>query len=492
MSYHRVGKNARKWDRKSVLADEIWMMPRKKQDVLRAIICCPAPYASSMSSLGMWTLFRLIHDHPCFSPERVVSNWPRQSLDGQHRPSKGALFAFSINWEMGFPEMVRILRENGIPLKTQDRRDSDPIVVAGGIAVTMNPYPLLPFCDLIVLGDGEEVVGLIMDRLQDCIGQQRERIWSRLDGVPGTLLAASSSGNNLVNRTENLEEYPTGPGALSPRAELGMSFLLEMSRGCDRGCYFCGVSHWKRPARHRSLQTLRASLPSSLSRDVSVGLIGASAGDHPELKKILHWLHSMGCKLCLPSLRPDQIDGEIAVVLAECGLRSVSLGVEAGSDDMRRRIGKHLTNDIIFHASELLTRSGIKNIKVYLLYGLPGESMEDLDRAVQLLTEIRRIQHSIQGDKAGKLTLSANPFVPKNGTPFSEEKLLPVQDWIERRKRLQKAMAQRGIGFGGESPRWARLQAIFSKGGQELADVFVQMAQGVPGMRALKAMGWKV
>jgi len=489
MKHAKRGKHRRQLRRKETLAEEVWLMPRKKRDGLRAVICCPSRYELAMSSLGMWSLFGLLNDHPAFVPGRLVSNWPLRSLDGGHRAASATLFAFTINWELGFPEMVRILLENGIPLKPRERRESDPIVVAGGMAVTMNPAPLLPFCDLVALGDGEMVMASLMERLRESYGMGRDEMVRSLEGVPGTMTADSSSERVVPNRTDELDLFRTGPFAVTSRAQLGKTFLMEISRGCDRGCYFCGVSHWKGRSRHRSLDALKASLPRDLPEDVAVGLIGASAGDHPELKHILDWVCSLKRKLCIPSLRPDQVDDEVATLLARNDVRSISLGVEAGSEVLRTKVGKKMTDECVLSTCKRLTQAGIRNIKVYLLYGLPGETSEDLQRAEELLGEIREIQYSIRGVKAGKLTVSANPFVPKKGTPFRDERMPSFDELMERRKRLRMAARKLGVGFAGESPRLAKTQAAFSRGGEELADVFTQMARGVPSARAFRNVG---
>ena len=256
---------------------------------------------------------------------------------------------------------------------------------------------------------------------------------------------------------------------LTPDTELGALYLIEVERGCNWGCRFCLVSSAFAPMRYRSLDSLLAQAGEGLKYRPRLGLVGAAVSDHPHIEELLPKLTDMGAELSLSSLRIAPLSTTVLRELAKGGARTVTLAPEAGSQRLRRMIKKGISEDDILRALARVAETGVKQLKLYFIIGLPSESDEDIEAIIKLVLTGKEL---IDKKQTGcRLTLNISPFVPKAGTPFQWLPMAPTAVLNKRLARLKNALMPRGIKVKGESPAWSQVQGVLARGGKELAAV---------------------
>ena len=481
----------------------------------------PNRYAVGMGNLGIHCAYRLWNARPDVvcerafptldgrGPEEDDALWvgkathlratsPILSLESQRPLGEFSVIAFSAAYELDYPHLVGTLRGSGIPLLSSERGRADPVVIAGGMGVTANPEPLAPFLDAVALGDAEPLLDPLTEALCEARGAPREEVWARLGQVPGIYVPAlydveygpdgrltrlSHAGRTWregLNSTvplpgtvhrqvqEGFERGPAHTVIFSDRAEFGNLFLLEVSRGCSRGCAFCLAGHTSRPARYWPVGMLLSLAGEGLRYREAVGLVGAAVSDHPEVDELAMSLRRMGARLSVSSWRADALSETLLQALAQSGAQSVTLAPEAGTERLRRRIAKNITNEHLQRAAELAGRLGIRQIKLYFMVGLPGETEEDVAAIGQLSSQIAAWA-------GARVVVGISPFVPKAQTPFQRQGMLPAMVLKRRLAWLQKDLARRGIQARTESVAWSEVQAALARGGRTLAEALAAM-----------------
>lgn len=476
-------------------------------DELSIALAYPNRYYTAMSSLGFQTVLRLLNEQPGTSCERVFmpeaedrdeydrTGIPLFTLESQRPVRSFDVLAFSLSYENDYPHLLQMLEMGRIPLLQQDRGPSEPLVLAGGATVLLNPEPLSDFIDLFVIGEAEEAVPPLVRVLR--LG--KEQGWDRetqlrnlavLDGVyvpkfyevayraDGTIASFSPRGDfpPRIQRVylKDLDLAPTVSSLITPHTELSSMALMELSRGCRRGCRFCAGCYAYFPYRVRRAAPLGEVALGSGPAVQKIGLVGAAISDYPELVALGRGILKGGLGLSFSSLRVDSLSEDVADLLRDSGQKTVTLAPDGGSERMRRVIGKGFTEREIIRAAEILADRGLFSYRLYFMVGLPWEEEEDVRAIIDLAKKIRHaIRKRVKGPKAaGRMVLSINSFVPKPGTPFQWHPFEEVQRLRQKIKAVQKGLAREpGVSVTADLPKWAYLQALLARGDRRVGKI---------------------
>ncbi len=466
----------------------------------------PNTYAVGMSNLGLQTIYWHLNQLPDVVCERVFLPEPGDldelrrtgtrpfSLESQRPLSDFHLVGFSITYEGDYINTLRLLALSDIPVRAAERRSQDPLVMMGGVCAFSNPEPLAPFMDFIVVGEGEELVGELIAAYREGDGD-REAFLDRLVTLPGVYVPeryavaydpdgtlatvrprAGAPATVVKRRLRDVDRFETLSLVKTPLAEYGHMALLEVGKGCGRGCRFCLEGQIYRPVRHRSVQALAESV-GRIAADPSnrrIGLVGACVSDYPWLGDLLKVVEANGLELSISSLRADSLTPELVAALARGGHRTLTVAPEAGTERLRRVIRKAISDEQILAACDLVRRHGIPNLKTYFMIGQPTETQHDVEAIAELahlmLDRLRVLDPT--GRPFGRLTLSISSFVPKPWTPFQwapfdgaeslQQKLEIIKHGVRRFSNVRVLH---------ENPREAALQALLARGDRRVGDM---------------------
>ncbi|MGH7326538.1 MAG: radical SAM protein [Candidatus Rokuibacteriota bacterium] len=475
----------------------------------------PNTYAVGMSNLGFQTIYGHLNRLPDVVCERVFmpepadieelrrAGQPPFSLESMRPLSDFHLIGFSITYEGDYINALRLLALSGIPLRAAERRPHDPLVLMGGVCAFSNPEPLAPFMDFIVVGEGEELVGELVRAYREEL-RDREGFLDRLVAIPGvyvperyavsyqpdgTLAAVlptpGAPGVVVKRRLGDVNRFETLSLIKTPLAEYGHMALLEVGKGCGRGCRFCLEGQVYRPVRHRSVAALAETLD-KIAADRGnrrIGLVGACVSDYPWIGDLLQVVEARGFELSISSLRADSLTPELVGSLARGGHRTLTVAPEAGTERLRRAIRKAITDEQLYTACELVRRHGIPNLKTYFMIGQPTETRDDVeaipDLARRMLERLRVLDPA--GKPFGRLTLSIASFVPKPWTPFQWAPFDAVESLQKKLEIIKRGVARLPtVRVLHENPREAALQALLARGDRRVGD-FLELAARLDG-----------
>lgn len=503
-----------------LLSDEIGTFRQKWKDQLPVALLYANTYAVAVSNLGLQLVYSLLNHMDGVVCERFVypeSGESLRSLESSRPLSDFPLVFGSISFEHDYPRLAAMLAVSGLAPFAAERDDyiaaGAPLVVLGGVAVFMNPEPLAPFADLMVIGEAEAVLEPLMALLQQAVGTDRTpllaRIAASLPGcyVPGMyrfhydeqdMLSAIEVNAGAPQRVRKVIAPPMTQAAhstlLSPQAELGM-YMVELGRGCSRGCRFCAAGYIYRPPRLWSAEAIVAGLadrPPSMAR---IGLLGMEMVSEETVDRIAAYLQEHGCSLSFSSLRADRITERTLELLAASNLKSVAIAADGCSERLRRLINKGLDEADLLAAAERLVGAGIFHLKLYVMIGLPTETEADLAELIHLVEQLlaRILPIGRQRGRVSELTLSINCFVPKPWTPFQycsfgglsaeeamDERVEPALRALKDKIRfIRQGLAKSAnLHLKFDAPEQALQQAVFSRGDRRLAPVLLEMGTG--------------
>jgi radical SAM superfamily enzyme YgiQ (UPF0313 family) len=443
----------------------------------------PNSYYVGMSCLGVHAIYSLLNSYENVVCERVF--WEREhqapetplvSLESQRPLPDFSVLAFSLNYEVDYLNVAQVLKASGIPLYALERDDGQPLVIAGGPAVTANPVPLAPFFDVLGIGEAEPILPRLLSRLFGGGGEGRSSLLKALASLPGVYVPRYHSGAPLVRQwLKSLDEFATASSVFTRDTELGDLYLIEVGRGCRWGCPFCLVSSAFSPMRFRSVASLVTQAEYGLRYRKRLGLVGPAVTTHPQIEELVVRLHQMGAGLSLSSLRIKPLSRLVLAMLAKGGAQTISLAPEAGSPRLRRLIKKGISSDDILEAVSMVAELGIKQLKLYFMIGLPSETSEDVAEISKLAINCKGILDRARSGT--RLVLNIAPFVPKAGTPFQRLPMASLATLNQRLALLKKGLAPRGIKLKVESPAWSEVQAVLSRGDAKVARVLASIEE---------------
>ena len=505
-----------------MLQAETHLHPHGRVGQLAVCLVSPSRYHTGMSSLGFQTAYTLLADSPdircerAFLPDRDLleeysrSGTPLLSLESSTPLADFDVIAFSTSFEPDYLNIPLLLKMARIPLYASSRSQNDPLIIAGGAAFFINPEPVADFIDAICIGEGEAVIPSIISALLSPIDDGRSGLLRALVAISGVYVPAlyrpryqagtvagfdADAGAPLpvVRVPVCLEQHePSASQILTEDTEFGDMFLVEVSRGCPRGCRFCSSGFIYGAFRQQPYDNIVALVDEGLIHRRKVGLVGAAVSDYAQIGKLCRYIVDKGAKVSVSSLRIDRIDSEMLDALLASGHKTIAMAPEGGSQRMRDIIRKNLTEEQILGACEMLIARDILNLKLYFIIGLPGETDRDLDEMISLIETIRErvIERGRANKRLGEISVSVNPFIPKPFTPFQwcGMEALPV---LERKVKLLENRLKRlsNVKLKVESLRESYLQALLSRGDRRLSPLLVEMADGANLKKAAKICG---
>ena len=363
----------------------------------------PNYYAVGMASLGYQTVYRLFNESPIFACERAFLQEGSfasfiRTLETQRPLRSFPIVAFSVAYEPDFLHVLHLLRLSGIPLRADQRTPLDPLILVGGMTMFSNPAVLAPVADVIFLGEAENLVPVFSRHFEQ--HPRKDELLDGLEHEPGFYIPSVAQETPLqVQHWPIRNQEPATSFCIPQQAHMRM-FMIEVGRGCGRGCRFCSAGHVYHPFRQWPVDKIVDTVHAYARPGDRIGLVGAALSDYQDLDQLCTRLLDSGYLISLSSLRVDRITAPLLRAMEKSGLDRITMAPEAGSERLRRVIGKNLSEDTIFAAADLLARSGIKLIKVYYMIGLPFETLEDIE-AILLLPQ-RLAAHRLAGTPCRK------------------------------------------------------------------------------------------
>jgi radical SAM family uncharacterized protein/radical SAM-linked protein len=484
---------------------------------VRVALAFPEVYEIAQSHLGLQILYDVLNRRDDVAAERAYAPWgdleallrerglPLVSLES-HLPLRDfQIVGFSLQYELTYTNLLNMLELGGIPLRAAARGADDPLVIAGG-PCAFNPEPLAPFLDAVVLGDGEEVVGQLVDVVAAWDRVDRTALLRAVAAIPGCYVPAffepryADDGTiaevvpldpaRAVVRKRVLPDLDAFPPPANPVVpNLGVVHdraSVEVMRGCVKGCRFCQAGYVYRPLRERNPEGVVAHTESLMARTgyEEVSLLSLSTGDYsgvnPVLKALMDRLAPERVAVSLPSTRVDALSPAILEQIQRVRKTGFTLAPEAGTQRLRDVIQKEYREEELLDAARLFADLGWRSLKLYFMIGLPSETEDDV-RGIAELAE--RVKRAAGGRLA--VTASVSTFSPKPHTPFQWAGELSVEETQARQALLRHELRRRGIEFKWHDARLSWLEGVFARGDRRLADV-IETAQA----RGARFDGW--
>ncbi len=487
----------------------------------------PNVYRIGMANLGFQTVYKIFNELPSFLCERVflpasgddaefvTGAAETVSLENQKPLREFDVLAFSVSFENDYPSVLNMLEMSGLPLKAKDRTDQHPLVIGGGIALTLNPEPLADYFDVFIPGEAEEILPVFARAYAEGRQKELDRQALLIDlqkQVPGIYIPAlyrvtyfpdgkirdmvglveGIPGRIQISPVKNINAFCTTEVIRSRDSEMADMFLVEVNRGCPHLCRFCAAGHVYAPPRFRSYEEISRAIDQGLTAKKKIGLVGTAVSDHPDLTKICQYIVDHGAQAGIGSLRLDRMDEKTVDMLKAGGIETVALAPEAGSQRLRDLLRKGIAADDILNAARMLIEKEMSNLRLYFMVGLPTETDEDIDAIIDLAKKIQHTAlHHTQGKrKFRRITLSINQFIPKPRTPLQWCELADVQDVNKKIKKIVHAFRRdRQIHVLADVPKWNYVQALLSLGDRRVGDILLKVHQlNGNWMKALKAL----
>jgi len=484
----------------ALLAVERGTISKARDAEVAFALAYPNTYHVGMSNLGVHQIYSILNrraDTACervFLPdeddieEYVKTGTKLFCLESKRLVREFDILAFSVSFEQDYLNLLEILHLSGIPADKRERTEDDPLVVLGGICSFFNPEPLTDFVDLVIVGEGEEVVGEFIDAYKTNREKGRPGLLSALSRIPGIYVPEfyeviyhedgtikgrkklePVAPDRIVKRTvKDFNKAPAATVILTPHTEFSDRYLSEITRGCGRHCRFCMAGYLYLPPRNLSIE--KAGEQASKADDLcgKIGLVGAALSDYPDINDLCARIEG---GVSVSSLRADSVSETLIERLAKSGHKTISIAPEAGSERLRKVINKGITEDDILRAADMVFRHGIPNLKLYFIIGLPTEAQDDVDAIILLALKVHEVQlkHARPLGRIGRITLSVNSFVPKPFTPFQWEPMDSVESLNKKQRSLDRAVRKIGnMNIIHDLPKWEYVQALLSRGDRRI------------------------
>jgi len=440
------------------------------------VLAYPSPYRVGMSSLGFQTLYRQLNEdgpgcHRAFLPdgwERMALPWPQPkqailSYESEQPVSSYSIIGISVAYELEVSGLIRLLEGAGIPLLAADRGPRDPIIIGGGPLTNSNPSVILPFVDLLIVGEAEALLPEAVTRILDA--SDRRAAIDAVAELPHTIRGEIEPGHfEAIPTMANapIERLPARSAIVTPDTELSEMFLIEPERGCSRRCTFCVM----RGATTGGMRLLDLETPLALIPEHAkkVGLVGAAVTDHPQLEELVAAIVARGKGIGISSLRADRLTPSLLHNLAAGGYRTITVASDGISERMRLALDRKITEADLLRAAQLIGAHGFHRMKVYEMMGAPGETDADADELVRFALELAKIV---------RLTLTFSTFVAKRNTPLDGMPFIGIKPAEARLARIKQGLKGK-VELRPQPPKWAWVEYELAQRGPEVGHAAIE------------------
>ncbi len=477
---------------------------------VRVCLAFPEIYEIGMSHQGTAIILDILNQTEGVFAERAFAVWPDMedemrkagvplfSLETKTPLAQFDIIGFSLMYELTYTNVVAMLDLAGIPVMSADRDERFPLIIAGG-ACAFNPEPVAEIFDAIVVGDGEEVMGRIVEIRRELGGRSKADLLAGLAGVDGVYVPRfyepayrdgvffrmdSPAGVPQTVKKRVVRDLNGTPGPGKPivphvRA-IHDRISVEIARGCRRGCRFCQAGYIYRPVRERDAAVIE-EITRSRHRATGmeeISLLSLSSGDYSDIESLMGRLMGVFAEkrvaLSVPSLRVDTLTDEMIAQIRRVRKTGFTVAPEAGSQRLRAVINKNITAPEIEATVDRVFRAGWRLIKLYFMIGLPTETDEDVEAIVGLVDKIGR---RISGGGRAAVNVSVSTFVPKPHTPFQWEGMTSFDEIGRRQEIIRRSLRPGRIALRFHDRRMSILEAVFSRGDRRLCQVIIRAAR---------------
>ena len=482
---------------------------------LKVALAFPDVYEIGMSHLGLKILYHLVNREENMLAERVYAPWqdmedlmkeeeiPLYTLESYHEIKDFDILGFTLQYEMSYTNILNMLDLSGLSIYAADRKEEDPLVIAGGSTV-FNAEPIADFIDLFFVGESESLIIELLNEYKNlrAEGLKKTKILKRLNKMPGIYvpslyseeygdngeILALNSAAGVKKRVKkqvvtNLDQafYPTD-FIVPYRDTVHERVVLEISRGCTRSCRFCAAGMAYRPVRERSVERLMELAEKALKSTGydEISLTSLSTVDYTEAKKLVQAMterfSDQKISVSLSSLRVDKFSVELAEEVNKVRKTGLTFAPEAGSQRLRDVINKNISEEEIYSAARSAFENGWSQIKLYFMIGLPTETMEDVKAIADMAQKIKDIGQEVRRNTKKRMrrievSVSVSTFVPKVFTPFQWHQMDDVATIIKKHDYLRANIKGRSFSFSWNDPELSRLEGVLARGDRRLSAV---------------------
>jgi len=475
-------------DVSNFLSSETGTIIKKWGGKIPVCIVFPNSYHVGMSNLATHILYKRLNDMDDVVCERCFfgGDGPPTSLESKRPLASFEIIFFTLSFELDYVNIPKILRASSIHTDVAERTDKEPIVVAGGICVMSNPEPIHGFFDLFIMGDIETTIGPFMEAYRTDCGEKRDDIIESLSafewtynpkqlsvsyGDDGTLKSFAPHDFNVTISRYKKKELGSS-AIITDKTEFSNMFLVEGTRGCPSQCPFCLLGNL--------YDFVYDKIDPSITDMTDMGILGGGVSFYPGIAAVARMLKESGKSIHLPSMRVDEIPLEL-ISLMKDEIKTLTFGIEAATEKLRRCIGKPFSNEEVFEKIDAILDIKPFNLKLYFMIGLYGEDQNDIEAISELTKKIKHImiKRGAKRGFVGSITVHVSPFVP---TPFTPFQWMPMDNMESLKKKIN--WLKRAFGkidntyFTHESVKFSFLQDVFARGDRNVHDTIQRFAAG--------------